>query len=65
MQAAANSLTNDILVLQGNGDFAAAEKWIKDMVVVKGDLGQDLKRLETANIPKDIIFKQGAEVLGL
>ena len=62
-----DSYKSDCIVLQrlASGNFAAAEKWITDMVVVKGDLAQDLKRLKTANIPKDIIFKQGAEVLGL
>lgn len=65
MQLAANSLTNDILVLQGNGDFTAAEKWINDMAIVKDQLKVDLMKLEKLGIPKDIVFKQGPSILGL
>ena len=65
MQSAANALTNDILVLQGNGDFIAAQKWIADMAIVKDHLKQDLGLLEKVGIPKDIVFKQGPALLGL
>jgi hypothetical protein len=65
MTEAMNSLAEKILVIQGNGDYEAAKKLTDEMGVIKGELQADLDKLETAGIPRDIVFKQGKEVLGL
>jgi hypothetical protein len=62
---AMNELTNVILTLQGNGDKAGVENLLKTKGVVKPDLQNDLNKLKTKGIPVDIIFEQGADVLGL
>jgi hypothetical protein len=65
MKLAMNELLNKILVIQGNGDYLAAKNWVEKDGVIKSMLQLDLKRLTNANIPVDIVFQQGPEVLGL
>ncbi|MDP7592269.1 MAG: Zn-dependent hydrolase [Litorilituus sp.] len=65
MTAAIDSLSQLILTLQGNGDYQGVDKLVKDSGVISETLAADLARLETANIPVDITFKQGKKVLGL
>jgi hypothetical protein len=65
MQTAMNELLNKILVIQGNGDYLAAKSWVEKDGLIKPMLQLDLKRLTSANIPVDIVFEQGKEVLGL
>jgi hypothetical protein len=65
MQAAMNSLAEQILVVQGNGDYDAAKHLIEDKGYIRQDLQNDLDRLEALNIPVDIAFEQGPEILGL
>ncbi|MEM8960691.1 MAG: Zn-dependent hydrolase [Acidobacteriota bacterium] len=63
--AAANSLSERILRLQGDGDYQA----VADFVATYGRRGEqleaDLARLTEAGIPVDIVFEQGETVLGL
>ena len=54
-----------VLEMEGNGDYAAAKKYAEKNGVVRPDLAKDLKLIEKANIPLDIRYKQGIEVLGL
>lgn len=65
MRQAMNSLSALLLTLQGNGDYDG----IKQLIATKGSIGpqlaDDLARLSKADIPVDIIFEQGKEVLGL
>lgn len=61
---AMNELSKFILTLQGNGDKAAVEKAQKENVVVSTELQNDLNRLSKLNIPVDIVFEQGVDVLG-
>ena len=63
--SAMNELSNKILTLQGNGDKAAVEKVQKEMALIHPDLKSDLDRLSKKGIPVDVIFEQGADVLGL
>jgi len=63
--AAMNGLSNLILTLQGNGDKAAVEKARKDNAVISPELQADLDRLSKKRIPVDIVFEQGADVLGV
>lgn len=65
MTAAIDSLSELILILQGQGDYQGVDKLVKESGVIGDVLAGDLQRLETANIPVDITFKQGKQVLGL
>ncbi|GAW94792.1 MULTISPECIES: dipeptidyl-peptidase 3 family protein [Colwellia] len=65
MTAAIDSLSKLILTLQGDGDYQGVVKLVKESGVIGEILAADLARLEAANIPVDIVFKQGKQVLGL
>ncbi|WP_375562290.1 Zn-dependent hydrolase [Bernardetia sp. OM2101] len=65
MAMAVNELSAKILTLQGDGDYEGVTKLADEMGIIKADLQADLDRLSAANIPVDIIFEQGADVLGL
>jgi len=65
MQLAMTSLSELILTLQGNGDKEGVIKLMAEMGNVPEDLQADLDRLKEANIPVDVVFNQGTEVLGL
>ncbi len=65
MQEAMNSLSEKILVLQGNGDKEGVVALMNEMGNVGDELQQSLDRLTEKNIPVDVVFEQGTEVLGL
>ena len=65
MTAAIDSLSELILKLQGNGDYQGVDTLVADKGIISKTLAEDLARLEAANIPVDIVFKQGKQVLGL
>jgi hypothetical protein len=65
MKEAVNKWSEKILVFQGNGDYESAVKFLKIYGIVKPELQKCLDQLTTANIPVDIVFKQGMDVLGL
>ena len=65
MTSAIDSLSELILTLQGNGDYQGVNDLVASKGVITEALAADLARLETANIPVDIVFKQGKKVLGL
>ncbi len=65
MAIAVNELSAKILTLQGDGDYEGVVKLTDEMGIIKADLQADLDRLSAANIPVDIIFEQGTDVLGL
>jgi len=65
MMAAAEKLTGMILKAQGDGDYDFVKNWVSTEGVVKPELQADLDRLTEANIPVDIFFKMGPEMLGL
>jgi len=54
-----------ILTMQGNGDYEGVAKLVEEKGIIPGDLQSDLDKLSDANIPVDVIYKQGVEVLGL
>ncbi|MGV3530015.1 MAG: dipeptidyl-peptidase 3 family protein [Flavisolibacter sp.] len=62
---AMNGLSELILTLQGNGDKVGVQNLQQTMALVKPDLQQDLNRLQEKDIPVDIVFEQGVDVLGL
>jgi len=65
MEQAMSALSNVLLVLQGDGDYQGAVRLTNEKGTVSEQLQQDLQRLSDANIPVDITFTQGVEVLGL
>ena len=65
MGEAVDALSNLILTLQGDGDYAGVAQLVADKGVIKAQLAEDLARLTKADIPVDITFKQGKDVLGL
>lgn len=62
---AMNKLSNLIITLQGNGDRAEVERTQKEKAVIPAELQRDLDRLTKKGIPVDIVFEQGADVLGV
>ncbi|MGQ1888881.1 dipeptidyl-peptidase 3 family protein [Thermophagus sp. OGC60D27] len=65
MQEAMKQLSEEILVLQGEGDYEKAQQMIENLGVVTPQLKKDLDRINRANIPVDIVFEQGPAVIGL
>ncbi|RIJ42854.1 dipeptidyl-peptidase 3 family protein [Pontibacter oryzae] len=65
MREAMNKLSEKILTLQGNGDYAGVGSLLNEQGQISPQLQADLDRLSKANIPVDIVFEQGTEVLGL
>jgi hypothetical protein len=65
MHKAIADLSALILKLQGDGDLDGVKAWMAKEGMIKPELQKDLDRLKTAKIPVDVVFEQGAEVLGL
>lgn len=65
MKEAVSQLVNDIIIIQGNGDKDSAKLWIDTKSNIGEELQKDLNKISDAGIPKDIVFKQGKDVLGL
>ena len=65
MRQAMNDLSRDILTLQGDGDYAGVAQLVSTRSVIGDPLQQDLDRLAAQNIPVDVVFEQGLDVLGL
>ena len=65
MEEAMTELSNLILTLQGNGDYDGVAKLVAEKGIISNELQSDLDRLSSANIPVDVVFEQGKEVLGL
>ena len=65
MKIAIEKWSEKILVFQGNGDYEAASLFLKKYGYVKPELQKGLDRLKNANIPVDVVFNQGFDVLGL
>jgi len=65
MGAAMAKLSGLILTLQGNGDYQGVDDLVKNQGTIKAELAASLERLTAASIPVDIIFEQGADVLGI
>jgi hypothetical protein len=65
MKEAMISLANNILLIQGDGDYTAAKKLIEEKGFMRDELLNDLYRVQKERIPKDIVFIQGLGELGL
>jgi hypothetical protein len=65
MKDAVDALSAKILTLQGDGDHAGARAFLDQYGKVGPQLQADVDRIAKQNIPVDIVFRQGREVLGL
>jgi Peptidase family M49 len=65
VQPAIDALSEKILRLQGDGDYGAVDAFVEQYGQEGPTLRADLDRLAAAGIPVDVVFEQGAEVLGL
>ncbi len=65
MKDAVNSLSTLIITIQGDGDYEKASALISQYGVMDETLKAALKKVEEKDIPVDIVFEQGTEVLGL
>jgi hypothetical protein len=63
MQAAVDAFSTRVLTLQGDGDYAGVEAFLPKADQMDPQLKTDLDGLASADIPTDIVFKQGMEVL--
>ncbi len=64
-EAAIRDLSEAILVLQGNGDYAAVDDFVANLGGMTEQLKADLDKLAAENIPVDIVYEQGKQVLDL
>ncbi len=65
LEKAMTSLSEKILTLQGDGNYEGVAQLVAEKAVIGGQLQADLDRLSEAEIPVDIVFEQGVDVLGL
>ena len=65
MQEAMAALSELLLTLQGNGDYEGARQLTAEKGVIGAELQADLDRLTSADIPVDIVFRQGVAEAGL
>lgn len=65
MKQAMFDLSATILKIQGDGDYESAKSLIEEKGFIREALQNDLNRIGQAGIPRDIVFEQGADVLGL
>ncbi len=65
MKELTTEFTKIILTYQGNGDYQKATDFINEYGTVSKQLQKIIDKTNSHNIPKDIVFKQGADVLGI
>ncbi|CAN5705050.1 hypothetical protein BH23GEM10_BH23GEM10_14720 [soil metagenome] len=65
MRTAMDALSERILTVQGEGDYDGVVAFVEQYGSIGAALQQDLDRVNEAGIPVDIVFEQGASVLGL
>jgi hypothetical protein len=65
MKDAIISLSKLILTIEGDGDYEQAAQMVQQYGTMDDGLKAALKRIEDKDIPVDIVFEQGKNVLGL
>lgn len=65
MKQAMESLTQEIIAIQGLGDYEKAKNIIAEKANIREQLQLDLDRLNDLSIPVDLVFNQGPDKLGL
>nr|WP_285817822.1 Zn-dependent hydrolase [Echinimonas agarilytica] len=64
-ERAMDKLSAKIITYQGNGDYDGVALWVENAGEIGPELAQDLAKLDEANIPVDIVFEQGKDMLAL
>lgn len=65
MKKATTNLSQQILIIQGNGDYDSANKLIDEYGKISPELQKSLDKIVNAGIPIDVTFTQGKNVIGL
>lgn len=65
MKEATDALSRKILTFQGDGDYEGVKAFVQKYGEIGSQLQANLDRLAENDIPRDIIFEQGKEVLGI
>ncbi|WP_423128175.1 dipeptidyl-peptidase 3 family protein [Gaoshiqia sp. Z1-71] len=65
MKQAMFDLSDLVLTIQGDGDYAKAKQMIDESGFIREELQKDLDRIGEAGIPVDIVFEQGPGILGI
>ena len=65
LETAAAMLSENILTLQGDGNYEGVAELVADKGKIGPQLQADLDALSDAGIPVDVVFEQGLDVLGL
>jgi hypothetical protein len=65
MQQAMNNLAEQILTIQGEGDYETARILVEEKGYIRDELQVDLDRLQELSIPVDIVFNQGPGMVEL
>jgi Peptidase family M49 len=65
MRTAVDSLGALILRFQGDGDYAGVSRFMAQRGILSPVVTADLRRLDGKRIPVDVVFEEGATVLGL
>jgi hypothetical protein len=65
MKEAVISLMQNIIHVEGDGNYAQAKQWIEQKGIIIPQLQADIERVNTLNIPVDIVFIQGKKIMGL
>jgi hypothetical protein len=65
MKEAMVSLSELILIIQGDGDYERAVQLMEEKCKISDELQSDLDRINASGIPLDIRFNQGEAILGL
>lgn len=65
LKEAMDALSEKILTLQGDGDYDGVAQLVAEKGLIGEVLQGELDRLAEQNIPVDIVFEQGVDVLGL
>ncbi|MBL7811740.1 MAG: Zn-dependent hydrolase [Bacteroidetes bacterium] len=65
MRGVIKELAGQLLMLQGDGNADGVKSLLASKAVVASPLADDLKKIEKAGVPVDLVFEQGVDVLGL
>ena len=63
MRRAMNELSEEIMTLQGDGDYEGVRQLVSTYGLIDEILQEDLDRLDAEEIPVDVVFEQGLDVL--
>ena len=65
MKEATDALSRKILTFQGDGDYEGVDTFVQKYGNIGSQLQKNLDRLAENDIPRDIIFEQGKDVLDI